>query len=206
MTSQKTGARKEKRASQPPRRSSLPEIVRSDRFRFAAAFGLSCLALHALVSVLPDSFARVVCEQTAGVLGRVLIFLGFPVVVGSNIVSGSGLTFQIVLECTALSSIALFLCFVSMSRTGARKKLIGLLAGIPALYLGNPLYGPVSTRLVLLRHRPVSFAHANMACFRLPLISHEGGRSFGCAAAPSTTRVSRSQNLEEKSGRFGRTL
>src|SRR5208337_2283717 len=93
-------------------RLTVSGLVRSKRFRFAAAFGLSCLGFHALTCVLPSSFARVVCEHTARTLGRVLNAVGFPVAVGGTIVSGGGLAFQIVLECTALSAVGLFTCFV----------------------------------------------------------------------------------------------
>ncbi len=121
----------------PPRRAALSDLIRSPHFRFAAAFGLSCLGLQALFCVLPDALLKVICEHTALVLGRVLNTIGFPVVVRGTIVSGSGIAFQIVLECTALSTVALFACFVAFYPAGARKKAIGLAMGIPALYIGN---------------------------------------------------------------------
>ena len=118
-------------------RSGLPGVVRSERFRFVAAFGLSCLGLHALICVLPFSFVKFVCEQTARTLGQVLNAFSFPVAVHGNIVSGTGLAFQIVLECTALFMVGLFACFVCFYPAEARKKAAGLAMGIPALYFGN---------------------------------------------------------------------
>jgi len=112
-------------------------LLGSGRFRFIAAFGLSCLGFQALVSLLPDAFARVVCVHTAAVLGRVLNALGEPAVVAGNIVAGGALKFQIVLECTALSASILFACFVAFYPAESRKKAIGLAMGIPALYVGN---------------------------------------------------------------------
>ncbi|MGD0230958.1 MAG: archaeosortase/exosortase family protein [Syntrophorhabdales bacterium] len=112
-------------------------MVRSERFRFAVAFGLACLGFHALVLVLPSSFYRVICEHTARTMTLVLDAFGFPVVACSNIVSGGGLLFQIVLECTALSMVGLFICFVCFYHAEAHRKTIGLAMGIPALYLGN---------------------------------------------------------------------
>lgn len=119
------------------KQAALSNRVRSERFRFAAAFGLSCLGLWALICLLPESFAGIICEHTARVFGHVLNACGFPANVKGNIVAGGGASFQIVLECTALSATALFACFVSFFKTQARNKAIGLAAGIPALYLGN---------------------------------------------------------------------
>jgi exosortase/archaeosortase family protein len=133
---QKTGTRNIVPKNIPSPRVPLSDLVRSDRVRFAASFGLSCLGLWALVCILPDSFARVVCEHTARTLGHVLNACGSPVNVTGNIVTG-GVSFQIVLECTALSAVVLFACFVSFYRTQGRKKILGVAMGIPALYLGN---------------------------------------------------------------------
>ena len=138
-----------------PEHATLSNGMRSKRFRFAAAFGLSCLGLWALICILPDSFARIVCEQTARTLGHVLRLIGNPVIVSGNIVTGSGVSFQIVLECTALSAIALYACFVSFYKTHGRNKAIGLAVGIPALYLGN-LVRLVSI-FVVTRHDPRFF-------------------------------------------------
>ena len=120
-----------------PSRAGIAGTVGSNRFRFAAAFGLSCLGLHALICVLPTSFAKFVCEYTARTLGQVLNVFGLPVAVRGNIVSGAGLAFQIVLECTALFTVGLFACFVCFSQADARKKALALTLGIPALYVGN---------------------------------------------------------------------
>src|SRR5271157_5228704 len=139
MKKQKTSGGKGKNVPRnaPSRRATLFDIVRSERFRFAAVFGLSCLGLWAIICLLPDSFARVICEHTARILGHILNVLGYAVSVTGNIVIGSGVSFQIVLECTALSAVALFICFVSFYQTQGREKMIGLAMGIPALYFGN---------------------------------------------------------------------
>ena len=152
---QTTGTRKIVPKNIPSRRVLLFDQVRSARFRFAAAFGLSCLGLWALICILPDSFARIVCEHTARTLGHVLRLIGSPVIVTGNIVAGSGVSFQIVLECTALSALALYICFVSLYKTHGRNKAIGLAMGIPALYLGN-LVRLVSIFMVT-RHDPRFF-------------------------------------------------
>jgi len=121
----------------PPDRLTVGGLIRSSRFRFAASFGLSCLGFHALVCALPPSFAKPLCDHTAGTLAQILNTLGIPVLTGNNIVSGGRLAFRVVLECTALFMVGLFTCFVSLYPAGTRTKAIGLAMGIPALYLGN---------------------------------------------------------------------
>lgn len=118
----------------PPRRAIVRDLLRSEHFRFAVAFGLSCFGFLALIWVLPASFSKVICAHTARTVGLVLSAIGFPAVVAGNAVSGSGLAFQIVPECTALSMVGLFICFVCFYRAEVRKKLAGLAMGIPALY------------------------------------------------------------------------
>ena len=101
------------------------------------SFGLSCLGFLALIWALPVSFAKVICEHTARSLSLVLVAFSFPVVAAGSIVSGDGVAFKIVPECTALSMVGLFVCFVCLYHAETRKKAMGLAMGIPALYLGN---------------------------------------------------------------------
>ena len=138
MKRQNPGTAKQKKGPKngASRKASLVDLLRTERFRFAFVFGFSCLGLWALVCVL-----RPVCagnlQHTARVLGHVLDAFGFPVHVAGNIVAGGGVSFRIGLECTALSAMALFTCFVSSYKTQAHKKVLGLVMGIPALHLGN---------------------------------------------------------------------
>ncbi len=128
----RTGSR-----SSPRGRLTVSGLLRSNRFRFAAAFGLSCLGFHVLVCVLPPTWAKPLCDHTARTLAQVLGALGIPVLAVDNIVSGGRLAFQVVLECTALFMVGLFTCFVCFYPSETRQKTIGLFMGIPALYLGN---------------------------------------------------------------------
>ncbi len=118
-------------------RAAVWSIVHSRRFYFAAAFVLSCTGLYALIHVLPDSFTRPLNEHTASTLGLVLNFFGISVSTVSDIVSGGGVAFKIVPECTPLFTAGLFLCFVIFYPATVRQKAAGFLMGIPALYLGN---------------------------------------------------------------------
>ncbi len=112
--------------------------IRSERFRFAAAFAISCLGLYAAVQALPPSFTRPLNEHTALTLGLALKVLGIPNISTVNdVVSDSKLSVRIVPECTPIFTACLFVCFVVFNPATARQKAAGLLAGIPALYLGN---------------------------------------------------------------------
>ena len=118
-------------------RLTVSGLVRSKHFRFAVAFGLSCLGFYALVCALSSSFAKPLCDHTAKALAQVLNVLGIPVFADNNIVSGGRLVFRVILECTPLFMVGLFTCFVSFYPADALQKVIGLAMGIPALYLGN---------------------------------------------------------------------
>jgi exosortase H (IPTLxxWG-CTERM-specific) len=111
--------------------------MRSGRFRFAAAFVLSCIGLYALIHVLPASLADPIDNHTASMLGLALKALGTPVVSAGDIVSGGEQAFRIVPECTPIFSAGLFLCFLLFYPATLREKATGLLMGIPVLYLGN---------------------------------------------------------------------
>ena len=145
-----------------PPRMTLWDLFRSERFRFAAAFGLSCLGFHAAICALDHYpiFFSAVCEYTALSMGQVLNAFGMSVAISRNVVSGHGLTFAIVLECTPLLAMGLFACFASFYPAAARKKIIGLAAGLPVLYLGN------LARLVLIFvvswHKPTFFNIAHV--------------------------------------------
>ncbi len=120
-----------------PGRASTTDVIQSGQFRFAVAFTLSCIGLYALIHVLPDFFTRPLNEHTATALGLALSSLGVPVSVDNDIVSGGGVAFRIIPECTPLFTIGLFLCFIGFYPASVRQKAAGLAMGIPALYLGN---------------------------------------------------------------------
>ena len=120
-----------------PGGATASSVVRSGRFRFAVLFILSCSGVYALIFALPDQYTAVINKHTARTLGYVLNMLGIPVSVLGDGVWGKGLAVKIILECTALLMVGLFLCFVVFYPAPTRKKAAGLLVGIPALYLGN---------------------------------------------------------------------
>ncbi|RJR22840.1 MAG: exosortase H [Nitrospiraceae bacterium] len=116
---------------------ALISMVRSGRFRFPLSFTLSCIALYAIIYSLPPSFTGPVNENVAATLGLVLHGFGIPVTVVNDIVAEGALAFRIVPDCTPLFTSGLFLSFVMFYPATYRQKAMGLLTGIPALYLGN---------------------------------------------------------------------
>ena len=121
----------------PPNRRALSRVAQSAHLRFVAMFALSCLGLHGLACLLPPAFIKPLCDHTARTLGDVLNVLGVSVLTVDNVVSGAGLAFRVVLECTVFSMIGLFTCFVCFYPARLNHKIKGLAMGIPALYLGN---------------------------------------------------------------------
>jgi len=116
---------------------NLLDCVHSGSFRFVMAFALSCIGLYALIRLLPPFVTAPINEHTASTLGLVLNSLDIPVSTANDMVSGAGLAFRIIPECTPIFTSGLLLCFVAFYPAAFRDKAMALLMGIPALYLGN---------------------------------------------------------------------
>jgi exosortase/archaeosortase family protein len=112
-------------------------VYRSKRGSFSVPFALSCIGLYALIHFLPPDVTAPLNAHTASTLGLVLNSLGVPVSAANDLVSGPGLAFRIIPECTPVFTAGLFLCFVGCYPAAFRDKAKALLLGIPALYLGN---------------------------------------------------------------------
>lgn len=106
---------------------------------FAAAFAGSCLLLYVIIHLLPASALQSVNEHTAQLLGAALASAGVSATVTGDIVSGSGVAFRIVPECTPVFTGGLFLCFVVWYPASLRDKATGLFAGLLFLAFGNLL-------------------------------------------------------------------
>jgi exosortase/archaeosortase family protein len=116
---------------------ALSEKKKIGMIRFASAFALSCIGLYALIHFLPPFATGPLNAHTAATLGLVLNSLGIPVSAANDLVSGPGLAFRIIPECTPIFTAGLFLCFVGFYPDPFRDKAKALLLGLPALYLGN---------------------------------------------------------------------
>jgi exosortase H (IPTLxxWG-CTERM-specific) len=112
-------------------------VYRSKRISFSVPFALSCIGLFALIHFLPPFVTAPLNAHTAAILGLILNALGVPVSAANDLVSGPGLAFRIIPECTPIFTAGLFLCFVGCYPAAFRDKAKALLLGIPALYLGN---------------------------------------------------------------------
>ena len=127
----------EAKQSFPSEPVTVRTMVRSGRVRFAVAFSVCCSALYAVIHLLPPSVTKYANELTACTLGLVMNASGIPVLVAHDTILGGGQAFTIIPECTPLFMVGLFLCFVVCYPAGTRQKAVGILIGIPALYLGN---------------------------------------------------------------------
>jgi exosortase H (IPTLxxWG-CTERM-specific) len=113
------------------------DLVRFEGFRFGAALALSCIGLYTLIFALPDDYLGPINEHTARTLGHVLNAFGIAASTIGDTVSGVGVAFKIIPECTVLLSVGLFSCFVTFYPAPIPKKTGGLLLGVSVLYLGN---------------------------------------------------------------------
>ncbi|HVN98280.1 MAG TPA: exosortase H [Syntrophorhabdaceae bacterium] len=120
-----------------PPTKNISEIVGSARFRSIGAFVLTCIGLYFLLNVLPPSFTKHLNEHTAAVLGLVLNVFGISVSTANDTVSGGGVAFKIIPECTPIFSVGLFTCFIIFYPASVGEKAAGIVIGIPAFYLGN---------------------------------------------------------------------
>jgi exosortase H (IPTLxxWG-CTERM-specific) len=130
--------------------TSLRGLIDFEGFRFGAAFMFSCIGLYTLIHFLPPWFTQPINEHTASTLGLVLNAFGVPVSTAGDTVSGGGLTFRIILECTPVFMIGFFLSFVAFYPASLREKATGLFMGLPALYLGN--LARLSVTFIISRH------------------------------------------------------
>lgn len=105
--------------------------------RFSLVFALSCIGLYALIHFLPPDVTAPLNAHTASTLVLVLNSLGVPFSASNDLVTGPGLAFRIIPECTPVFTAGLFLCFVGCYPAAFREKAKALLLGIPTLYLGN---------------------------------------------------------------------
>lgn len=141
MAKHKSKHRGDKKQASPKKRTAIGSFtsdpVRSRRFRFVAAFSLSCIAIYAIFNALPQSFTRPINEHVAMTLGLVLNAFGIHASTVNDTVSEGGLAFKIIPECTPLFTTGLFLSFIVFHPATVRQKAIGLAMGSPALYLGN---------------------------------------------------------------------
>lgn len=102
-----------------------------------ARFGLSCAALYATAAALPDSAFEPLNRHTAHMAARLLALSRFQPVLAGTAMSRDGSAVQVIPECTVLPMAILFFSFVVAAPGTARRKAVGMLAGIGALHAIN---------------------------------------------------------------------
>ncbi|MFZ2223233.1 MAG: exosortase H [Candidatus Deferrimicrobium sp.] len=107
------------------------------RWNRPARFGLSCLALFALFAALPASAFGPLNRHTAAMAARLLAHSRFEPVLSGTILSRGGFAVEVIHECTVVPMAILFLSFVVAAPGTARRKAVGLLAGVAALHAAN---------------------------------------------------------------------
>jgi exosortase H (IPTLxxWG-CTERM-specific) len=89
--------------------------------------------------LLPDSALAPLCRHTAAMTARLLALSGLAPSVTATVVTRAGFSVDIVPECTFLGPAILFCAFVLTAPVPTRRRIAGLLAGLPLLHLLNLL-------------------------------------------------------------------
>lgn len=105
---------------------------------FGILFVLLCSIFYAITRLTPSTFAPL-NNYTAATLGFLLQLLGMHPIVEGELLSTGGFSVKIIDECSALFVFILFSSFVLAYPTSFKNKAIGLIFGIPSLFVVNTL-------------------------------------------------------------------
>ena len=119
------------------RASSLLPGIDSPWVRFCLLFTLLSVAIYSLISWTPESRLVFANAATAWSLAAALRLVGLDSAVQGVVVSAGGFAVSIVPECTVLFAAGLFAAFVASYPASPRDRLLGILIGIPALFVVN---------------------------------------------------------------------
>ena len=106
--------------------------------KFGVLFVFFCAAFYAITRLTPSSFAPL-NNYTATTLGFLLQALGMHSTVEGALLSAGGFSVKIIDECSAIFVFILFSSFVLAYPTSLKNKAIGLIFGIPSLFVVNTL-------------------------------------------------------------------
>ncbi|HID30351.1 MAG TPA: exosortase H [Desulfobacterales bacterium] len=106
---------------------------------FLVKFILTCGLLYTLTNWISSSFHELINCLTATTVGLLLRVLGVNASVHDVFIWLDGFSVKIITECSAIFLVILFFSFVFAYPTSIRNKVVGLLFGIPALFLVNLL-------------------------------------------------------------------
>lgn len=120
--------------------ASLSDKINENRtlLTFGALFIVFCTAFYAVTRLTPSTFAPL-NNYTATTLGFLLRLLGMQPTLEGVVVSAGGFSVKIIDECSAIFVFILFISFVLAYPTSLKNKAIGLIFGIPSLFVVNTL-------------------------------------------------------------------
>ncbi|MFO7966287.1 MAG: exosortase H [Archaeoglobaceae archaeon] len=110
--------------------------ARRDVLKFVLSFIAISILLFSIYYLLKDTFlVSGLRNSTALISGTILSFLGFEVAVKGAVVSLDGFSMKIIDECTAIFSSIIYVSCVSAYPTTIKNKGLGVIAGVPLLYV-----------------------------------------------------------------------
>jgi exosortase H (IPTLxxWG-CTERM-specific) len=120
--------------------ASLSDKIKENRtlLTFGALFVFFCTAFYAITRLTPSTFTPL-NNYTTTTLGFLLQLLGMHPTVEGALLSAGGFSVKIIDECSALFVFILFSSFVLAYPTTFKNKAIGLIFGIPSLFVVNTL-------------------------------------------------------------------
>ena len=141
MASKKSSAKAEARRDR--KRNEKAAADRRQRlWRVARAWGIFAgvlIVLHGLIDWIDRPFWGAIETVTARVTGFVLGLLGNDAPVVGNVVRSSWFPIEIIRECTGVEPALIFVAAVAAVPVSWKARLIGVAAGLPALFLINQI-------------------------------------------------------------------
>ncbi|MFH1374950.1 MAG: exosortase H [bacterium] len=125
----------QKEPSSKKRLPSIPPVLRFVLL-FLLSLALLGLAYSHLTAEYHDDLLWLM-DATATITGAVLSLFTDDVYYSGKYVTYHGFSVEIIDECTGLLEMVIYLAAVISFSAGIRKKLIGIVAGVPAIYLFN---------------------------------------------------------------------
>jgi archaeosortase B (VPXXXP-CTERM-specific) len=107
-----------------------------DVIKFVALFISFCTVFYLIYYHFMDRFVFLE-DITASLLGFSLRIFGLNVIVNGNIVILDGLVLEIIDECTAIFGSIIYISCILAYPADVKKKIIGIVLGIPCLYAIN---------------------------------------------------------------------
>ena len=134
---------------QKPKRKARPQLKKkqqknilqlSPALRFVLTFIISLVVLGGMYSYVTAQFhdqLSWIMETTASISGWIASIFSDNVSYSGRYITYNGFAVEIIDECTGMLEMVIYLAAVISFSTTIKKKLVGIAAGIPAIYLFN---------------------------------------------------------------------